>query len=77
MLDLYRTSVSLKEGSTARGVKRNPSKVHSFLKNLEMGATDPDAKILEKVHQGNLKPSDKSMHDYHIRKLNDVPHAWN
>jgi len=77
MLDLYRTSVSLKENSTARGVHRDPAKVHSFLKTLEMGATDPDSKILEHVHNGDLKMTDKPMHDYLVKKLNEVPHACN
>lgn len=74
MLDIYREAESIKNHATKKQAKLYDTRVHSFLKNLEMGANHPDAKLLKMVEEGELKKDSKEMHDYLVRRLNDVPH---
>jgi hypothetical protein len=41
---------------------------------MEKGPKHPDAVTLKKVHEGELSKDSKALHDYLVKRLNDVPH---
>jgi hypothetical protein len=41
---------------------------------MEVGKKHPDAVMLKKVHAGELEKDSKAIHEYLVRKLNEVPH---
>jgi hypothetical protein len=74
MLDVYRDAEAIKNFATHKKAKLYDSEVLSFLKTMEVGPKHPDAVTLKKVNDGELKKDSKAMHDYLVRRLNDVPH---
>lgn len=73
MLDIYRDAETLKTHATKKQARLYDTQVHSFLKTMATGPKHPDAVLLSKVHEGELKHDSKAMHDYLIRRLNEVP----
>lgn len=41
---------------------------------MEKGDKDADAVMLKQVHDGKLKQDSKALHNYLVKKLNEVPH---
>ena len=74
MLDIYRNAEAVKLNATPKKAKLYDNQVLSFLKQMEKGEKHPDTQMLSKVHSGELKDNSKEMHDYLVRRLNEVPH---
>jgi hypothetical protein len=74
MLDIYRDAETIKMQATKKNARLYDTQVHSFLKNMQVGPKHPDAVMLNKVHEGELNRDSKAMHNYLVKKLNDVPH---
>ena len=74
MLDLYRNAEAIKENATRKQAKLYDTRVHSLLKNMEVGPKHPDALTLKMVDDGDLKRDSKAMHEYLVKRLNAVPH---
>lgn len=74
MLDIYRNAEAVQNNATPKQARLYDNQVHSFLKMMEKGPKHPDAVTLKKVHEGELSKDSKALHDYLVKRLNDVPH---
>ena len=74
MLDIYRNAEAVKINATDKKAKLYDNQTLSFLKKMEKGPKHPDAKMLNKVVAGKLKDDSKELHDYLVKRLNEVPH---
>ena len=76
MLDTYRHMEEFEEVTTDKHLLRNDRKLHTYLKEMEVGAGHDDAKTVRAVHEGTMELENKKMKDYLIKKLQQAPRAY-
>lgn len=69
MWEQYTKAINFEEATQERRIQREPEKVLSYLKNMELGAQDPDAKTITGWANGEIAQDDEKMKTYFIKKF--------
>ena len=69
MLDTYRHMEEFAEVTTNKQLWRNDKKLHSYLKEMEVGSTHADAQTVRDVYEGAMEVDNVKMKNYLIKKL--------
>ena len=72
MLDKYRVAEEFDIVTTKKQVHRETSKVHSYLKDMELGESHNDAKLLKQVADGQVEPTDLEVKKYLTKRYHVV-----